>query len=465
MTLDQEVEVVPDIAAEWSVSEDNTLYTFTLREDVTFADGTPVTADDFKYSIERACDAATLSPVADIYLGDIVGCRDKLQQQASEVSGVRVVDPYTLEIQIDAPKVYFLAKLTYPTAFVVDQTTVEREGNLWASTAPNGSGAFKLVEYSFGERLVLEPNENYYGDPKPSVERVTYILSGGSGMTMYETGEVDVVGVGLSDISRVLDPSSPLNAELREISEFSIGYIGLNAQQPPFDDPLVRQAFNLAVDKESLVSAVLNDTVIPAYGIVPPGMPGHDPDLEGLRFDPEQAQALLAQSSYGSAENLPDITLHVSGAGGAAGPQIEAIAEMWNRNLGVEVAIEQTEWATFLTDIDRRPNPYQAFSIGWIADYPDPENFLDLLFHCDSLGNRTGYCNEEVDALLEQARVERDANARMALYQQAQEIVVSDAAWVPLWFNKGYVLVKPYVEEYRFPPTIVPTLKYVQLSQ
>ncbi|MDQ4075138.1 MAG: ABC transporter substrate-binding protein, partial [Chloroflexota bacterium] len=273
------------------------------------------------------------------------------------------------------------------------------------------------------------------------------------------------VGVGLADIDRALDPSSPLNQDLREVESFSIGYIGLNTELPPFDDPLVRQAFNLAVNKEALAEVVLEDTVTPAYGIIPPGMPGHNPDIEGLRYDPERALELLEQSSYGGPEELPDITLHVSGGGGAAGPQVEAIVEMWKQNLGVDVNIEQTEWATFLFDINRKPNPYQAFSVGWIADYPDPQNFLDILFHCESLDNRTGYCNPEVDALLEEARVEQDEERRLELYQQAEEIIVEDAAWVPLWFNKGYVLVKPYVEDYLFPPTIVPTLKYVSIEE
>ncbi|MGH2544892.1 MAG: peptide ABC transporter substrate-binding protein, partial [Ardenticatenaceae bacterium] len=261
--LDPELEIVPDIAESWEVGQDGTLYTFTLRADVVFADGRPVTAEDFKYSMERACDPATQSPVADTYLGDIVGCREKLRGSTSEVSGVRVVDPSTLEIQIDAPKVYFLAKLTYPTAFVVDRETIEREGRLWASSTPNGTGPFKLQEYTFAERLVLVPNENYYGEPKPSLDEVTYILSGGSGMTMYETDEIDIVGVGLADLDRVLDPSSPLNEDLREVESFSIGYIGLNAQMPPFDDPLVRQAFNLAIDKEALAEVVLEGTVTP----------------------------------------------------------------------------------------------------------------------------------------------------------------------------------------------------------
>ncbi|MBA3530983.1 MAG: peptide ABC transporter substrate-binding protein [Ardenticatenales bacterium] len=464
VTLNTELEVVADIAREWEVSDDGTLYTFFLNEGVRFANGSPLTAEDFKYSIERACDPSTQSPVADTYLGDIVGCRDKLRGESSEVSGIRVVNEQTVEVQIDAAKVYFLAKLTYPTAYVVDQETIEQEGRLWATKNPNGAGAFQLEEYSFGEKLVLIPNENYHGSPKPSVERITYVLSGGSAMTMYETDEIDIVGVGLADLDRVQDPSSPLNRELREFESLSVGYIGLNAALPPFDDLLVRQAFNMAIDKEKLIEVVVRDTVAPAYGILPPGLPGYNAELEGLRYDPDKARELLEQSSYGGPEGLPDITLHVSGAGGGTAAEVEAIIEMWKQELGVEVSIEQTEWATFLFDVSRRPNPYQAFSIGWIGDYPDPENFLDILFHCDSLDNKTGYCNEEVDALLEQARVEQDHDRRMELYQQAEEIIVEEGAWVPLWFNQGYVLIKPWVKDYMLPLTIVPLMKYVKIE-
>lgn len=465
VTLEPELNVVPDLAESWEVSEDGTLYTFTLRGDATFANGKPVTANDFKYSLERACDPATLSVVADTYLGDIVGCRDKLDEKANEVAGVRVVDEKTLELQIDGPKVYFLAKLTYPTGFVVDKANIEKEGRLWASTNPNGTGPFKLAEYSFGEKVVLVPNENYYGDPKPSIERVTYILSGGSGMTLYETNEIDMVGVGVADIDRVLDPSNALNPELLEVENMSVSYIALNIDTPPFDDPLVRQALNMAIDKETLIQVVGRGITRPAYGVLPPGFPGFNPDLQGLEFDVERAKELLAQSKYGGAEGLPDITLHTSGGGGSASEETEAIIEMWRKNLGVEAAIEQAEWATFLNDISLKPNPYQAFSIAWIADYPDPQNFLDILFHCQSLDNRTGYCNPEVDALLEQARTEQDQATRFGLYQQAEQTMISEAAWIPLWYSRGYVLVKPWVKDYYFPPTIVSKLKYVQIQQ
>ena len=465
VTLNTDLEVVPDIAESWELSEDGMIYTFKLRDDVTFANGKPVTANDFKYSIERTCDPATQSPVADTYLGDIVGCREKLRGEANEISGLRAIDDKTLEVQIDEPKVYFLAKLTYPTAFVVDRNTIEKEGRLWASEKPNGTGAFKLEEYKFGEKLVLVPNENYYGDPKPSIDRATYILSGGSGMTLYETNEVDISGIGAADIDRVLDPESPLNSDLVPIENLSIGYIGLNINQPPFEDPLVRQAFNHAIDKETIIEVIGRGITDPAYTVLPPGIPGFNADINGLTFDPEKAKELLAQSTYGGAEGLPDITLHVSGAGGTPSEYVEAITEMWKQNLGVEVFIEQTEWATFLFDIARKPNPYQLYNIGWIADYPDPQNFLDILFHCDSLDNKTGYCNEEVDSLLEKARVEKDKTSRFGLYQQAEQIVISEAAWVPLWYSKGYVLVKPWIKDFHFPGTIVPQLKYVTIQQ
>ncbi len=460
-----DLSVQPDIAERWDISDDGTVYTFSLRQDVTFANGKPVTAEDFKYTIERACDPKTQSPVAHTYLGDIVGCRDKLAGQVDSVEGVRVVDEYTLEITIDAPKVYFLAKLTYPTAFVVDRETVEQGGRTWATENPNGTGPFKLERYAFGEELILVPNERYYGEPKPALERVIYSLAGGSIMTRYETDELDMVPVGLADIERVLDPSDPLNQDLVEVETLSLGYLGLNNDQPPFDDPEVRKAFTMALDRERLARVVMRETVQPAHGILPPGLPGYSPDVRGYEYDPQAAQEALANSSYGGPEELPDITIHVPGRGGAPPQTVEAIVEMWRRNLGVEVAIEQTEWATFLFDINKTPNPYQIYDIGWIADYPDPQNFLEILFSCESQDNHLGYCNPEVDELLKQAAVEQDQQKRFELYNRAEELILRDAPIVPLWYGKEFWLVKPWVKDMRFPSAIVPRLKYVRVER
>ncbi len=465
VTLNQDLEVMPDIAESWELSDDDTTYTFHLRDDVRFHDGRPVTAQDFKYSIERACDPATGSVVADTYLGDIVGAQAKLRGQANEVAGVVVIDEHTLEITIDSPKAYFLSKLTYPTAFVVDQENVEGRIQPWTDK-PNGTGPFRLAEYELGLKIVLERNEAYYGASKPALEQVNFVLAGGSAMTMYETGELDAVPVGLADIERVLDTSNPLNEELSvTLPMLSIFYIGFNVEKPPFDDQKVRQAFNYAIDKDKYVEVVWKKMQLKADSILPPGMPGYNENLQGYPYDPEKARQLLAESKYGDASNLPEITLNVSGGGGTAGRQVEAIVEMYKQNLGVDIAIQQTEWATYLWDL--RAHRYQMFGLtaGWIADYPDPQDFLDILFHSESRNNDTVYSNPEVDRLLEEARVEQDSEKRMELYQQAEEIILEDAPIVPLTHDADYWLTKPYVEGMIYPPVIIPKLKYVSISR
>jgi oligopeptide transport system substrate-binding protein len=464
VTLSPELEVVPDIAERWEVSEDGTIYTFYLRDDAKFHDGKPVTARDFKYSLERACDPWTGSVVADLYLGDIVGALEKLYGFVDEVSGVEVVDDHTLQITIDAPKSYFLGKLTHSAAFVVDKDNVERGGPTWTDK-PNGTGPFKLKEYRFGRQIVLEPNDFYYGEPKPSVEQVNFILAGGSAMTMYENGELEAVPVGLNDIERVTDPTNPLNKELTIAPTMSTFYLGFNVNQPPFDDVKVRQAFNYALDKQRLMDVIYKKTVPAATGIVPSTMPDyHNEDLEVLPYDPDKALELIAESKYGDVADLPEITIYVTGAGGAPSRLIEAIVGMYKENLGVDIAIQQTEWATFLSDISREENPYQIYSLGWIADYPDPENFLDVLFHSEKSENHMGYSNPEVDELLEKARTEQDLEERLKLYQEVEQILINDAPWVPLFYEVEYWLTKPYVKGMIYPPMIIAKLQYVSIE-
>ncbi|GAI69835.1 unnamed protein product, partial [marine sediment metagenome] len=190
--LDDNLEPAPDIAQEWQVSDDGRTYTFYLRHDVKFHNDREVKAEDFKYSWERACNPDTRSLTADTYLGDIVGVREVLAGKTKEISGVRVIDDYALEVTIDAPKSYFLSKLTYPTAFVVDRANVESGGEWWRQ--PNGTGPFKLRQWDEESLLVLEKNDLYYGE-LAKVKFVTFQLWGGVPMNMYETGEIDVTGV------------------------------------------------------------------------------------------------------------------------------------------------------------------------------------------------------------------------------------------------------------------------------
>jgi oligopeptide transport system substrate-binding protein len=441
--LDEKLETVSDIAERWEISQDRRTYTFYLRHDVVFQDGHKVTAADFKYSWERACNPATGSRVAGTYLGDIVGARDVLAGRDTDISGVRVIDDTTLEVTIDAPKVYFLSKLTYPTAFVVDRTNVAKGGEWWRQ--PNGTGPFKLKEWQQSSLLVLERNERYYGE-MARVESVEYLLWSGIPMNMYETGEIDVAGVDVYYIDRVTDPAGPFYKELQITPEISFYWIGFNTTRPPFDDVNVRKAFTQALDKDRIISLTFRNLVQRADGILPPGIPGYNRDVVGLDYDVNAARELIKQSKYGDVSNLPPITLTTSGYGGLISPVLEAAITQWRDNLGVEVTVRMLEPDWFIYHLKEEKD--EMFDMGWIADYPQPEDFLDVLFHTGAENNFGEYSNPAVDAIMEQAGIEADAAKSLGLYRQAEQMLVDDAAILPLWFGENYILVKPYVQGY-----------------
>ena len=465
VTIDPSLDIVPDLAESWDISEDGRVYTFYLRPDAKFHDGKPVTAHDVLWSLERVTNPLTESPVADQYLGDIVGVKEKLAGDATTISGVKFIDEHTVQMTIDDAKSYFLAKLTYPTGFVLDKENLEGNPRNWFRE-PNGTGPFMLKEYVVGETLVLARNENYHLGP-PKLEEVEFILSGGTSLLMYENDEIHVAGVSLADLDRLSDPENDLFPEVKTApASFSVNYIGLNVNEPPLDDVKVRQALNFAIDKREIASIVLGDLVEPADGILPPNFPGYSEGVSGYTFDPVRAKQLLAESKYGDdLENIPPITITTPGNFGAnVSLDMEVILQMWERNLGITAEFQQTEYATFLKDLHK--GRFQMFDIGWIADYPDPENFLDILFHSESSNNHTHYSNPEVDDLLMQARVETDNVARYELYNRAEQMILNDAPWVPLWFDgESKLLVKPKVQDFLLPPLIIPRYRFVYLSE
>lgn len=462
VTLDPNLKVIPDIAESWDISPDRMTYTFHLRKNVKFHNGRPVTAQDFQYSIDRVANPATGSSTAETYLGDIVGFKDRLDGKASSVSGVKVIDDYTLQITIDSPKSYFLAKLTFPAAFVVDKNNVEQGGRTWTDH-PNGTGPFMLKEYVRGQRIVLVKNPYYYLDPKPQVDEVDFILGGGSFMTMYENGDLDSTPVTISDIARVQDPSSPLNKQLSTGPELSTCFVVFNTHKAPFDDVNVRKAFAEAIDRQSLANVVFKKMVPVANGIMPPGMPGYTEPQQDIPFDATQAKQLLAQSKY--AGKLPDITWTTTGAGGSASQDVQAMTGMLKDNLGVNVSIQQTDWATFIGQLDDPANnPYQMFDICWIADYADPQDWYDILFHTGSNQNWADYSNPDVDKLIDQAGTESDPATRFKLYQQAEQKILADMPVLPLTYGSQYWLTKPYVKGMIYPPIVIPRLRYVSIS-
>jgi oligopeptide transport system substrate-binding protein len=441
--LGDDLEPAPDIAESWDVSDDGCTFTFHLRDDVTFQDGRKVTAADFKYSWERACDPATDSMVAATYLGDIVGVKEVVAGNTKEISGVQVVSDYTLQVTIDAPKSYFLAKLTHPTAMVVDRNNVAKGGAWWRQ--PNGTGAFKLKEWQQSSKLVLERNSNYYGEVA-SLEYVEVQMYTGNEMSLYETGAIDVAGVYTTDIDRITDKDGPFYNEYHVSPLLNFSWIGFNTAEPPFDDVNVRKAFTMAIDKDKIINLTLRNLVQNAEGILPPGIPGYNENLVGLEYNVAKAKALIAASKYESVENLPPITFTTSGYGGAINQTLEAMIVQWRENLGVEVKVRQLEPDFYLYHLkDEVDNMYD---MGWIADYPHPQDFLDVLFGSGVEYNYGGYSNPALDALLAQAGVEQNTTKSLEMYQQAERMLVDDAAILPLWFGENYILVKPYITGY-----------------
>lgn len=443
MKLDNNLNPVPDIAASMpTVSSDGLTYTFHLRTDVKFSDGTPVTADDFQYSWNRAANPSTNSPTAATYLGDIVGVNDVLSGKATQISGIKVIDSYTLQVTINAPESYFLYKLTFPASFVVEKSNVDSGTNWWQT--PIGTGRFKVQEWKPQTEFILARNDLYYGD-KPKITEVDMVLnSTTSDMDLFETGQIDLTSPPAEYYDQIMDTSGPFYQDLSMSPSLSVDYIGFNCKEAPFNDPDIRQAFCLAIDKDTILDLTYRNMAQKAEGILPPGIPGYNSDIAGLDFDVSKAQALIKASTYGSVSNLPSVTLTIAGEGGSIDPLIQALIYQWKQNLGVDVQVRQLDPQVYYSQLPQEED--QMYYSGWIADYPYPQDFLDILFSSGSSYNYGGYSDPQFDSLIQQANQEQDQTQAFTLYQQAEQLMVNDAACLPLTFSKTYLLVQPWVK-------------------
>ena len=432
------------MAESWKVDETGTIYTFTLRRGIYFQDGRSITAHDFKYSIERASDPELHSDTVPIYLGDVVGMHEKLEGEAGEVAGVEVVDERTLRITIDAPKEYFLAKLTYPSSYVVDRLAVEELGeDWWKAEVINGSGPYWMREWERGRLVVLERYDGYHTPVELELVSPLETLPGATLLDMYLGEAWDAVFVGPRPLDFVRGHPE-LSQDLYEFDQLVSSFVVMDTTRPPFDDPKVRRAFAMAVDREKLIEEVLEGGVKLANGLLPPGIPGYHASLRGIPYDPEMARQLLAESQY--AEELPEIIYTVPFDG--ASSTVRFMIDAWREELGVDVKAEPVPDEDYFYELESVAE--HLYSYGWVADYPDPENFLDLLLHSSRHDAR--YVNEESDSLVEQARVERDYDVRLGLYQQAEQLLMDDAGIIPLYHSQDFVLVRPHVEGFRVLP-------------
>jgi oligopeptide transport system substrate-binding protein len=445
VTFDGELKIVPDVASSLpSVSGDGKTYTFPLRRGVRFTNGQEVTSADFKYSLERATSPTLAGPhpasslPAALYLGDVVGVKEKLAGTAREISGVVAPDPYTLAITIDAPKSYFLAKLAAGPTFVVQRSNVE-SGEAWTED-PRGTGPYKLQKWERNQYMTLARNTDYFGGV-PDVPIINIMMKPGQMATVdsyIQEGGRDIAVVSVEEIERASDRNSPLARELQSAPNLSLTYLGFNTRQKPFDDPKVREAIARAIDRQKLSRALFQSRVQEAIGFVLPGHSGYKPSEQAQLFNVTRARQLIVESTYKDVRNLPRLRLFTTGE--AVGPML---SEALSQTLGLDVEVREVEWTEFAAGLER--GDYPMFLGRADAPYPDPEATLGPLFRPSSPANYTGYRNTDVEALLNAASSESDAGKRLSTYAQVEGHALSDFIALPLYRPVSYTLVKPHI--------------------
>jgi peptide/nickel transport system substrate-binding protein/oligopeptide transport system substrate-binding protein len=456
--LDANLQVQPDGASEWSVSDDGLTYTFTLREGLKFADGTPVTAGDFVYSINRALAPDTASYGAPFQLGHIVGAQDVVDGKASEASGLKAADDRTLQITLDQPIAYFLAQLTYPYTFVVPKQLVE-SGADWETRA-YGTGPYKVQEWKRGQSVLLSANENYWAG-KPGIANILHVFNKDSetAFQLYQTGQLDIMGSQQNPIPAAHVAEVQNLPDFKSSASLATRYIGFNNQKAPFDNVDVRRAFALATDKATLAEQVLGGNVVPADRILPTGLVGTQLPITPLAFDQAAAKQALSKAGFADGQGLPPITLAYAQEGDNE-LVAQALQGLWQQNLGVQVTLQSYELATFSQNLNTTfytPTEGLQFYLSiWGADYPDPQNFLSQQLRSDVPNNNGHYSNAEFDKLVDEADKlgnQADIDRRLQLYNQAEQIAIDEVGWLPLYYPKFQLLVRPRVQGLEVTPT------------
>jgi oligopeptide transport system substrate-binding protein len=443
--LSPETNVVPEVAQSWEVLEGGRKYIFHLRDDVRWSDGTPVTAGDFEYAWKRFLDPVTGTPDADL-LYDVKGAKSFHQGRVSnpDTVGVRALDGLTLMVELEEPTGYFLSLLAYRATYPVPRHVLEAHGEAWTELGNIvTNGPFRLETWQRGQSMVLVRNPAYHGRFMGNVQRVELSLFSSAewsdALAMYEADGLDILE--LMDL-----PPLERDRARREYAGQYISvpllftvYAGFTVSRPPFDDPRVRRAFVLAADRERLAGVVGKGYYSPAIGgFVPAGMPGHSGGI-GLPYDPEQARQLLAEAGYPGGRGFPAVDALVFRR---RVPEAEYLQAQWRENLGLEITWKAMELGPLINSLDREP-PHLCL-LGWVADYPDPDNFLRVC----SASSRSGWRNEVYEGLVEEARRITDQEERLKMYRQADRILVEEAVMVPLLYRRLHLLVKPWVSKY-----------------
>lgn len=437
-------EIKPGAAETWEPNEDASVWTFKLREGAKFHDGTDVTAADFKYAWERIADVANESEIA-YHLSAIEGTNDdgNLPEGATEITGVKVIDELTLEVTLKYPFADFQYVVGHPSLGPVPKAAVEADPEAFAAM-PISNGPFKMAEpWKPGQYIKVVKADGYYGD-EPYIDGIDFMIftDQDTAFLEFEAGNLDFTDMPTGQIQSSIDKygESPDGYSIEPGKQTLLGpelavyNLVVNCTNETFKDPLVRQAFSMAIDRQAICDTVFEGTRAPATGEVPPGIVGF---MEGQwpysKYDPEGAAAKLAEAGFEGGAGFPKVVLEYN-TGSGHEDILQLVQQDLKNNLGVESELKGTEWAQYLDRLDTED--YMIGRLGWQADYPTMDNFLTPLFKSTASDNYSNYTNADVDKALEDARPVPDDAERVKMYQDAEKAIGEDSPVIPLMFYR-----------------------------
>ncbi|MBA2468978.1 MAG: peptide ABC transporter substrate-binding protein [Chloroflexia bacterium] len=441
MSLDTNLEPVLELADSLDVSDDGRTYAFTIRESARFHDGRAVTPADVQVSLSRALDpriaGGSVEALAGItYLQEIEGAREHLAGMTDTLGGIAITGNRSLTITLAERSPTFLMKLASVPASIVNSQQVQAAAD-WAM-APNGSGPFSVLAWTASESLDLRAAGTWWrGEPTLTSVRVRLGASASQPVNLYQAGEIDLVeDIPPELVDLIRDPATGVTfGELVTTELFATSYIAFGNVDPPLDDVHVRRALQYVFPADLVATASFDGAVRSATGLLPPGLLDAEWPTDRVSGDVAAAQRELERSRYGNAANVPPIPIYAADIA-----VVEALRDTASAALGVTIEAIQVGWPDFLAGLSERRFP--AYALYWGADYPDPEALIGMLFSERSADNYTGYVNQDLELLLDEARV-TEGDERMVVFACANQLLVDDAALIPLYHPHGYTITRP----------------------